>query len=113
MDTTCDKMYTSYKLTLPGGLELPVVLMVEERISYNAEPVSTKMVEVSSAAEEAAKSYLLQHMVAGSIMKMRASVSYMDGVYVLDGEYRCMEMIGRLRNEEIMEDYGKDNRTDG
>lgn len=109
LDTSCDKMYTSYVLTLPGGFALPVSLLVEEEVYRAVQPVDTQTMDVDEVARECAQSYLLQHMISGRILSSEITEGSEDGVYVLQGQYRCTEMIGRRRNEEIIQSNGKNS----
>ena len=98
-DVSCDKMYSDYTLTLPGGFSLPVVLRVEKISYYPDEPVSIEVIDVAQTAHAAAQDYLTQDMISGTIIKSTVSEQYDSGILLLTGEYRCREMIGRLKNE--------------
>lgn len=103
LDTTCDKMYTKYVLTLPGGFQLPVILLVEKQVWRNASQTGAQVQDVSDLAHEIAQDYLQQQMISGAIRSCDATGELNNGVYVLQGEYRCSEMIGRVRSEEIVQ----------
>lgn len=109
LDTTCDKMYTEYVLTLPGGFQLPVVLLVEELVCRNVQTTNAQVQDVSNVARETARNYLLGQMISGSILTHELIDEADDDVYVLTGEYRCSEMIGRMRSEEIIQSNGENN----
>ena len=55
------------------------------------------------------KSRVLKKMVAGQILKSNEKIAADEGVYLLEGEYACLEMIGQVRKEEH---YGKIDGTD-
>ena len=48
-------------------------------------------------------------MVSGSVLDFDVSEEVADQVYQLHGNFLCNEMIARERNEEIIEEYGKNN----
>jgi len=106
-DTSCDKMYKEYCLTLPGGIRLPVAIVVEQwRFRENAS--SAGAIQVSAqTAEKLGETYLLREMIAGEILTATTEVVQGDGYYTVIGIYQCREMIGRLQKEEILTDYGK------
>lgn len=102
LDATCVKMVSEYKLTLPGGFQLPVTLVREEWTWYNCREAE------NSTAEETlrcfAPDYMTGQMLAGQILSQQETV---DGC-ALYGNYICLEMIGQIRYEEIIDEYGKD-----
>lgn len=107
---SCVKMYTEYVLTLPGGFELPVKLLVQTFSDYR-----TKQAAVENAEEllqSFAQQYLKEQMVAGSIQYASQTVVGSDGAYCLTGRYTCTEMIGIDREEMIGEFNGKTDGTD-
>ncbi len=103
LDTGCVKMYSEYYLTLPGGLELPVKLLIttETGCQWTDELSAPEWTEQLLA--EQARSYLLMQMTAGKIISANTSVNGC----VYKGEFVCREMIGRLVYEEIIQDYGE------
>ena len=109
MGTTCDKMYTQYVLTLPGGFQLPLSLVVEHSKYFEEETVTTQIRDVSSLAMDTAKEYLLDQMIGGQILSSNCRQEDADGLLLLRGEYHCMEMIGRIRSEEIIQKHGENN----
>ena len=105
-DATYDRMYKEYAVTLPGGFRLPVVLCVEQ---YILRHVSEQVLQQTDAARELsafASSYLRQQMVAGKVLQKAQTMRYEAGVFGLDGNYTCSEMIGRVRMEKIGEENG-------
>ena len=104
LDTGCVKMYAEYYLTLPGGLTLPVKLLVETQIRYDLSEDQPDPGNLESLLSEQAKHYLQTQMIAGSVLSARA---FMDGC-CYSGEFVCHEMIGRMVYEEIITDYGED-----
>ena len=103
--TSCDKMYKEYCLTLPGGLTLPVELVVEQWSLRDSAPVSAVSTELSASAKSCTETYLLQQMIAGRILSSQIDFEQGDAVCRMTGQYRCLEMIGRVQNEEISADY--------
>ena len=108
-DTSCGRMYEEYYITLPGGFRLPIALCVEEYTCYEMAEAEI----LQSAAEESLKAfadtYLKQHMIAGKILSSTQKVSPENGVYLLNGEYTCTEMIGKVQQEQIGDTNGENS----
>ncbi len=100
--TSCDKMYLEKTVTLPGGFELPIILVTEVWYSYESQELSA---ENQSLAEHALF-YLKSQMTAGTVLSCDEEISEGEGVVALHGKYACTEMIGRLQNEEIIKPDG-------
>lgn len=99
---SCDKIYKEYDLTLPGGLKLPVKLAVEYKKVYNTidntEIFGPRLPDMSAVAEQ----YLLDNMISGQILKRLESTHQTEDLIYFKGKYDCLEMIGRIRTEEIL-----------
>ena len=110
--TTCDKIYEEYALTLPGGFQLPLSLSVE---TWYYRDIEENLMDIDTAGElssQTAKGYLAENMISGKILDAVHSEANDGKIYRLEGIYLCSEMIARERNEEIMEEYGKNRRED-
>lgn len=105
--TTCDKMYSESYVTLPGGFELPIVLVTEEWSYADAEEAVLAEEEARRILEDFAGRYLREQMTAGQILESRAVTLPEEGAYRLEGKYACTEMIGQIRDEEIIKPNGK------
>ena len=103
LDGSCVKMYVENYLTLPGGFRLPVVLVTEY---WSQSENSNRSVEESQMLSDAADRYLTAEMVAGQIISAREETYEEDGLLVLQGQYACLEMIGQIREEEIVKPNG-------
>jgi len=108
-DAGCVKMYEKKCLTLPGGFELPVALVRETRTSYTDAPTQLTGADSYEWLQEAADAYLLEQTVAGQILDRKATLQILDGVCVVNGHYSCVEMIGKVKNEEIIKRDGENN----
>jgi len=108
-DAGCDKIYSEYYLTLPGGFQLPIAFFVTVTNVYDQSAVSASAEYAESAANTFAQQYLLSQMISGRIMRSFTNAELCDGVCVLLGQYICSEMIGRVQNEEILGNYGENN----
>lgn len=106
-NSTCAKIYEQYPLTLPGGLVLPVSIVVERWIVYECDDHQIPEEQAQAVLRSFSKAQLLQEMVAGSILAEQLDFEQENGVYRLLGSYSCTEMIGRIHSEEILENYGK------
>ena len=102
-DTGCGRMYEECYITLPGGFQLPFGLAVEEYTVYETVPAEILQTDVEDDLLSFAEEYLTQHMVAGRILKKNEDVALQPGVYLLEGQYVCTEMIGKVQREQIGE----------
>jgi len=97
---SCDRMYTQSYLILPGGLQLPISFVIEEINYYETELISISendMDWITTSAEN----YLLDHTVAGEILKKTVSVKFYESVCELYGVYQCREIISRHQNKGV------------
>lgn len=106
-DPTCGRMYWQYVLTLPGGFSLPVSVCVETYTVYQAQPQERLQEFAQDALSRFAQAYLTQQMVAGQIQSRQEAVTMGEGVYRLQGDYICVEMIGRVRKEQMGDTNGE------
>lgn len=102
LDSSCVKMYEENYVTLPGGFQLPIKIVTETWITCQ-EPTD----EVSSRDDTQllsllSRRYIKQQMIAGSVLSQKEEAEVLDGIIRLNGEYGCIEMIGREQNEEII-----------
>lgn len=101
---SCDKMYSKYVLSLPGGFSLPVALLKETTISCYLTESAVNQPE--SMLEAFASNYLKGQMQNGTILRKDETVTESDGVFRLDGVYDCRENIGIVQEEKIGEFNG-------
>ena len=106
-DDTCVKMCTEYCLTLPGGFALPVMLVIETVAESDVQIRSFAEDEAQRLLSDSAKEYLLQQLVASTIVDLWEDFSCEDGAYRLSAHYACREMIGREQSEQIGDFHGK------
>ncbi len=106
-NTTCGRMYKEYNILLPGGFVLPVSLCVEEYPVYEPVLLERTAEEAEAALKPFLEGYLHEHMV-GKILSRHYGLEE-EAVYRLTGDYRCEEMIGKHRQEQIGDTNGKDN----
>ena len=102
-DTSCVKIYLEKYVTLPGGFQLPLAIATEEVISYTCKVTETSEEYAGNVLSDFSKTYLSNQMIAGRILD---SYEEIDG-NVLTGKYACNEMIGVIKNEEIVTPYVK------
>ena len=101
-DPSCVKMYQEYPLTLPGGFQLPVSLVVCTGTIYDFSEKEKSTEELMDHMALRAATYLEGQMLAGSIQDSKTQIRYQDGLLYFSGEYACMEIIGKIRYEEIL-----------
>ena len=99
---SCVKIKKEYMLTLPGGFQLPVALRVSTVTHYEAYQDRQSPETVSACIQSAARNYLLEQTVSGSILDETVSYREDDDALYLCGEYACSEMIGKIKYEEIL-----------
>lgn len=104
----CDKIYSEYYLSLPGGYRLPIALFVST-ITVHGSTVSHDEQSAQVTARSAARSYLLAQMISGEVLRENIVWQQQGSACLLTGQYICSEMIGRVQHEEIHENYGKSN----
>lgn len=103
---SCDKMYSEYYLTLPGGFILPVKLLIEYSTDYSQSNGTIPDHALASVLEDSALKYLKSQMIAGSVLQQDTQLVRQDDGVLLRGEYVCLEMIGREQREQIGEQNG-------
>lgn len=108
LDMGCGRIEKSYTLTLPGGFALPVSLCVETCSSYAMTQAQAEQAQMETALSSFAERYLTQIMIAGEIIQRQETIFRENGIYSLEGEYRCTEMISRVHTEQIGEEHGED-----
>lgn len=102
-DIGCVKIKQTRYLTLPGGFQLPVALIITDEISCSYREFEMDMQETLTQCVEA---YLKSQMVAGRILSGDIDVESAKDAFYLSGTYHCYELIGIPRYEEIAENDG-------
>ena len=101
---SCVKMYEENYMTLPGGFQLPVILVKETWVLYDTKEVSAEPRQ--EQMEAFSRDYLKSQMIAGTILTQSHELVQEDGRIILTGRYACQEMIGQFRKEEIVKPDG-------
>lgn len=104
---SCGKMSTVNYLTLPGGFVLPVALVTEVWTDYHHEVSTVPEDRAEIGLSDFADNYLMQQMLAGRVLRRHIQYSCENRVYALEGNYACIEMIGREQSEETLGNYGE------
>jgi len=102
-----EEIYEQKNMTLPGGFQLPIGIIQETWVIYNTELAEPPVQDDLYWMETAARDYLFSQMIAGQIIEKTQSLQIMDGRCVLNGQYACVEMIGQVKNEEIITKDGE------
>ncbi len=105
--STCVRMYKEYYMTLPGGFQLPVGLLLETSHYYDITPSEKQSECKHDFINREAERYLRGHMIAGDVLASNPSFLCTADVCILNGTYICEEMIGRNQNEEIIRYNGE------
>ena len=105
-DGSCGRMYEEYYITLPGGFRLPFGVAKETLVFYELIPREAEAASAAQLLDGFAEERILASMVAGQIQDEKTEFKRNGGIYVLSGHYRCTEMIGRARKEQIGDTNG-------
>ena len=108
---SCVKMYLEECWVLPGDLALPIAWTFT---TYVRSDLSQR--EISDEDDifwmsDAAREYAVSQMTAGEILTEKVRTVITDNTAYFYADYTCREMIGQVRQEEIVEQYAKDHRT--
>ncbi|MBO5317827.1 MAG: sporulation protein YqfD [Oscillospiraceae bacterium] len=98
----CDKIYTENYLKLPGGFHLPVGIITERTLCRETESRDMFWQADDSLVQSLAEGYLNNEMVCGRILSKNTKVHYGPNGLLMEGKYSCLEMIGKLQDEEIV-----------
>ena len=108
-DGTCGRMYEEYYITLPGGFQLPVALILERyKVCVTSEMTIPEDL-LRRVLENVGKGHLAQEMLAGTILDAELTFSEVSGFLTMAGKYRCTEMIGVMQRLQIGEYNGENN----
>ncbi len=100
-DTSCVKIYEEFKLTLPGGFQFPVSLIRETITDYQyLEDMQTD--DYDWLIDDTIL-YLQSQIVAGQILTQDVQTDIADDICYLYGKFSCLEMIGQVKEEEIIQ----------
>ncbi len=102
-DATCGRMYEEYYITLPGGFRLPLGLAVDVYTERECTEGQVDQATLEARLSAFAESCLTSQMVAGQILSRQEQVISQPGLYILEGEFVCTEMIGKVQREQIGE----------
>ena len=102
-DSTCDRMYEEYYITLPGGFVLPLGWSVEHYGSRELSEQNLMPEDRERLLAETAEAYLKDQMLSGTIRKSYLLYDTGPGWIQLTGQYSCVEMIGIMQRLEIGE----------
>lgn len=103
----CDKMITSYNLTLPGGYVLPAAIEVTAVSEYRTAEVPRSGPDAAQALERSAISVAKDDMIAGTVLNTRFSLAQQAGAWRLSSTLECEEMIARAADANLFRNEGK------
>ena len=81
---------------------MPVAIVTETCVSYEEGTATTFSDQYADRLSSFADRYLCDQMIAGSVLAKFEELSKYEGVFQLQGQYSCLEMIGREQSEEII-----------
>ncbi len=106
-DMVCDRMYSEYYVTLPGGFVLPLALCVDRYVAGALEEAPVSAEEMQQFLRESTRNYLKTQMVGGTIRQESHKIQTTENTMLLAGEYVCVELIGKMQREKIGEINGQ------
>lgn len=106
---SCDKMYSEYYLTLPGGFCLPIAVTVEEYLIYESNEAALSEQEALELLESFSQAYMQQQMISGRLLQWKQDTILSKDAYFMQADSVCFEMIGRTKSEETILDNGENN----
>lgn len=112
LPSTCGKMTQEISLRLPGGLTLPVKLVIQRCTEYEVQSAARIEEQALEDLTNASSRHLLTQTVAGQILTRRDRLELADGRWVFHGSYQCREMIARQSREAKLEGDTKDDTED-
>ena len=107
LDTTCDRMYEEYYITLPGGFRLPAAIIVERYTSWEVTRGFISEEGAGRILTDSAGDILQKQMLAGRILREDLVFRTDDQSMTMAGQYICMEMIGKMQRLQIGEENGE------
>jgi sporulation protein YqfD len=96
---SCGRMYEEYYVSLPGGFRLPLAVCVDRRQPYTLTETTIPENDAKQQLQQFSQGYLLRQMVAGQILNKQQTFSAAEGLYRLESQYTCAEMIGKEQRE--------------
>jgi len=108
-DISCGRMYEEYFVSLPGGFQLPIAICVDRYICYDIQKSVIPKADAQSQLQAFSDTYLLRQMIAGQILQKQRHFTFSEGLYKLESNYLCTEMISREYREQIGVINGKRN----
>lgn len=89
----CDKMIDRKNLSLPGGYELPIALLIETYIPCETRPCAVSPEQAEEQMLSSVREAVLSQTKAGELLRCEASMTEENGVYQLALTLECREMI--------------------
>ncbi len=102
-DSRCVKIYKEKYIRLPGGFHLPVAIITEQWVSYSEDTEMASEENRFLWINDYTVSYLKDQMISGEIQQQDMAGSLQNDAYILKGDFACVEMIGKIRSEEILQ----------
>ena len=108
----CDKIVSSYTLTLPGGYYLPLKWIEETCTAYETKTVPLTREKAEEILLEGEASRLQQTMTAGTVLSERHELRTEEARYALHAVYACEEMIAAEQEFDLFGSETIYGRTD-
>ena len=101
-DDKCAKIYEEIYVRLPGGFVLPIALVKESQTTFNSAQTQNRN-QSFTWVPVYMDNYLYDHMDQGEILTRRYTEVNNNSLGGLRCQYYCKEMIGRQKDEEIIQ----------
>lgn len=98
---SCDKMISRKQVTLPGGVTLPISLLVETYTPYEVKTVSQDREQVRQTLMENVCRDILSQAQAGELLASSGALRQANGAYILTAMVECREMIARTAEAKL------------
>lgn len=93
---SCDKMTTSYTLTLPGEYQFPLTLEVTSLRPYTLRQEPVDPDQAKTALEQRLLDQVQRDMIAGQVLAAEFTLDQTPGKLQVTGLMECEEMIARM-----------------
>lgn len=107
---SCDKMINRRVCTLPGGYSFPAVLETVIFREYTLEPEKLSASAARQQMTAYSEAYVRSQMIAGTVLSRADTLTEENGIWRLDANLSCEEMIARSRPGALEEYDGTDDQ---
>ena len=92
----CDKIVTRTKLSLPGGVTLPITIVKETVRTYTTQTAERSQEEAQAWSRAVLERYLAQEVGEGTVEEQKVAAAPVGGQYLTQLKAECTQEIGRF-----------------